>query len=249
MTMPGTADHSHAVSGSAKVQTNGFKPTGRYCVVIPAFNAAGTIGPLVQQVRTLGLPAIVVDDGSGDRTAAVASEHGALVISHLRNEGKGQALRTGFEYALRTQYDGIVTLDSDGQHDPAEIPQLVKAGELQHAGIVLGNRMSSAESMPPSRRWTNRLMSMIISTLTCRQIPDSQCGFRFIRKELLLDVPLRSVRYEVETELLLSASTRRWKIISVPIRTIYSGHASHIKPFRDTVRFLSLLARHAFYRR
>ena len=215
--------------------------TGRYCAVIPAYNAAETIGPLIQQVKAYGLAVVVVNDGSRDTTPLIASEQGAFVISHLKNQGKGCALRTGFEYAVRAHYDGVVTLDSDGQHDPAEIPQLIRAGEVQHAGIVLGNRMANGgPTMPQLRRWTNRIMSAVISRLTRQHIPDSQCGFRFIRAEVLQSVPLRAKRFEIETELLFSASARRWKIISVPVKSIYGKARSHIKPVRDTVRFVML---------
>ena len=218
--------------------------SGRYCVVIPAFQAAKTIGEVVRGIKPQGFEIVVVDDGSSDRTAAVASEQGALVISHLRNQGKGSALRTGFEYALRSRYDGIITIDGDGQHDPTEIGALVHAGELQHAGIVLGNRMTNGEAMPRLRRWTNALMSAIVSALLRQRVPDSQCGFRFIRREVLENVPLRARHFEIETELLFGAAERRWKIISVPIRSIYRNQDSHIKPLRETVRFLGVILRH-----
>ena len=222
---------------------------GRYCVVIPAFNASATIRPLVHAIKGQGLDAMVIDDGSHDQTAALASSEGALVISHLRNVGKGRALRTGFEHALRAQYDGVITMDSDGQHDPSDIPQLIQEGERQHAGITLGNRLTSEGSMPVVRRFTNRLMSLIVSTLARQRIPDSQCGFRFIRKEVLSDVPLRSRCFEIETELLCRAAVRRWKIISVPIRTIYAqDQPSYIRPIRDALRFLSVVLRHALGR-
>ena len=155
--------------------------TGRYCVIIPALNAGATIGALVRSIRLQGLSVVVVDDGSTDQTAAIASAEGALVISHLRNLGKGSALRTGFEYVLRSRFDGVVTMDSDGQHDPAEIPELIQAGECQHAGMVLGNRMVNGVAMPAARRLTNQLMSLIVSGIARQQVPDSQCGFRFIR--------------------------------------------------------------------
>ena len=221
---------------------------GRYCVVIPAFQAAKTIEPLVRDIKRQGLAVIVVDDGSTDRTAEAAAAHGALVISHLRNHGKGQALRTGFAYALRERYDGVVTMDSDGQHDPTEIPRLIQTGERQHAGIVLGNRMSRNDVMPRVRRLTNQIMSRIISALARQSIPDSQCGFRVIRKEVLEDVPLRTTRFEIETELLLRATARRWKIVSVPIQSIYREHESHIRPVRDTMRFIALVVRHLVWR-
>ena len=218
---------------------------GRYCVVIPAFEAAKTIGELIRRIKPHGLGIVVVDDGSRDRTAAIAAQEGALVISHLRNQGKGSALRTGFEYTLRSRYDGVITLDSDGQHDPAEIPSLIRAGEVQHAGIVLGNRITNGAVMPPVRRWTNTVMSGIVSSIARQRIPDSQCGFRFIRKEVLESVPLRAKHFEIETELVLGAAKRRWKIISVPVRSIYQEHhQSHIRPLQDTIRFLGLVVRY-----
>jgi glycosyltransferase involved in cell wall biosynthesis len=216
--------------------------SGTYCVLIPAYNAGHTLGPLVQSVKTQGLPVVVIDDGSRDNTAAVAAQQGALVISHLQNQGKGLALRTGFDHALRGAYDGIITMDGDGQHDPAEIPHLIKEGERQHAGIVVGDRMANGHRMPPSRQWTNRVMSRIISTISRQQIPDSQCGFRLIRREVLQQVPLRSRCFEIESELLLAAAARKWKIVSVPVRAIYEGHPSHIRPVRDGLRFVWLIA-------
>ena len=221
---------------------------GRYCAVIPAFQAAKTIGELVRRVKAQGLEVVVVDDGSRDQTAAIASAQGALVISHLRNEGKGRALRTGFEYALRSRYDGVITLDSDGQHDPQEIPHLIRTGEVQHAGMVLGNRMTSGSSMPRVRRWTNNLMSEIISTVARQWIPDTQCGFRFVRRELLESLPLRARRFEIETELVLAAAVRRWKIVSVPVRSIYENHHSHIRPVREGLRFLGVVVRYLVWR-
>lgn len=218
---------------------------GRYCVVIPAYNAAETIGELVRRVKQQGLAVVVVDDGSRDRTASAASAQGALVISHLRNEGKGCALRTGFDYARRLRFDGVVTMDSDGQHDPAEIPQLIRAGEVQHAGIVLGNRMSDGAAMPPARRGTNALMSSLVSAMVGQAIPDTQCGFRMIRREVLETLPLRAARFEIETEVVLAAARRRWKIVSIPIRSIYDHQRSHIRPVREAGRFLGVLLRHA----
>ena len=218
--------------------------TSRYCVIIPAFNAEKTIGTLVQQIRQQGLPIFVIDDGSSDHTAAVAAASGALVVSHLRNQGKGCALRTGFEHALRGGYDGIVTLDGDGQHDPADIPQLIRIGEIQHAGIVLGNRLMDGATMPSIRRRTNTFMSAIVSAVARQRIPDTQCGFRLIRKEVLSSITLRSKRFEIETELLLRAAAKRWKIVSVPVRTIYNGHASHIQPLRESVRFIGVILKH-----
>ena len=222
---------------------------GKYCVIIPAYEAAKTIGELVGRVVSQGLAVIVVDDGSRDATASIASGGGAVVISHLRNEGRGSALRTGFAHALRARYDGVVTMDSDGQYDPSEIRELVGLGERQHAGLVLGNRMANGIVMPAGWRWTNGFLSWIISGLIRQPVPDSQCGFRFIRREVLEQLSLRARCDELETELLLGAASRRWKIVSVPVRSVRTtGQRSHCKVLRDTARFLGVIARHALHR-
>lgn len=215
-----------------------------YCVIIPAYNAAKTIGALVERIKGRGHAVLVIDDGSQDRTAAAASGRGALVISHLTNEGKGRALRTGFSYALRRNFDGVITMDADGQHDPEDLDALIRAAESQQAGLVIGNRMAQAGAMPAPRRFTNRLMSLIVSAVARRRIPDSQCGYRLIRKELLAQLPLCARRFEIETEVLLKAAARKWPIISVPVRAIYTDHVSHIQPVREGARFLGLLLRH-----
>ena len=238
------------VTEPAPTQANGEPAprktaTGRYCVVIPALDAEKTIGAVVRGLKPYGVGILVIDDGSRDRTAAIASNAGALVISHLTNRGKGCALRTGFEHALRTGYDGVITLDADGQHDPAEIPRFIREGELQHAGLVLGDRMGHLDPMPPIRRWTNRLMSAVVSVVARQPIPDSQCGYRLIRKELLAHLPLRSQRFEIETEIIFGAAAKRWKIISLPIQSHYQqDHRSHIRPARETLRFVALVARY-----
>lgn len=216
----------------------------RSCVVIPAYNAAKTLEPLIRQMTQLGLDVVVVNDGSTDDTAQVATASGALVISHLGNQGKGSALRAGFAFALQAGYDAVVTVDSDGQHDPAEIPRLLAAASLPQAAVVVGHRAVNHGAMPRLRRWTNQGMSWIVSLLTRQRIPDSQCGFRVIRREVLLAIRLSSRRFDIETELLLAAARGGWTVTSVPIRTIYQHHPSRIRPVRDGWRFCRLVLRY-----
>lgn len=218
----------------------------RVCVVIPAYNAAKTLGPLVKQVKQLKLDPVVVNDGSSDETAKVAMDAGALVISHLHNKGKGTAIRTGFAYALEHGYEAVITIDSDGQHDPAEIPRLVDEAVAKPAAVVVGNRILDRGQMPMIRRVTNTIMSAIVSSMTRQRIPDSQCGFRLVRKEVIQAARLSSRRFDIETELLLAASRGGWTVSSVPVRTIYNGHFSHIRPVRDGARFFKVILRYLF---
>jgi glycosyltransferase involved in cell wall biosynthesis len=218
-------------------------------VVIPAYNAAGTIGPLIRRVKQLRLEVVVVNDGSRDETGRAAADAGAMVISHARNQGKGCALRTGFAFALQGGYDVIVTMDGDGQHDPADIPRLLDAVRTSSSAIVVGNRLADGMRMPLARRCTNRLMSCLVSLLSRQSIPDSQCGFRAISRQALSSIRLITCRFELETELLLAAARRGWTVASVPVRTIYRNHPSHIRPLADGWRFVRLVVRHLFSRR
>ena len=221
------------------------KVEGRYCVVIAAYNAAATIGSLVRWTKQQGFTVLVVDDGSSDKTASIASQEGALVLSHLKNRGKGSALRTAFQYALRSNFDGVVTLDSDVQHDPADIVRLIQAGEHQHAAIVVGNRMEQDKEMPRLRYWTNVVMSRVIGLLTHQSVPDSQCGLRMIRKQVLESIEFQSERFEIESEMILAASRQKWKVIFVPMKALYpEGLQSHIQTFPDALRFIWLIVRY-----
>ena len=222
----------------------------RVCAIIPALNASTTVGRIVDRVRQLGLDPIVVNDGTTDATVQAATTAGARVISHVTNQGKGLALRSGFAVALQFGYDVVVTLDSDGQHDPEDIPRLLEACRAQQAPIVIGHRVIDGERMPAMRRWTNRAMSTMVSMVARQSIPDSQCGLRVIRRDVLEALRLTSARFDLETELLLAVAARGWAIRSVPIRTIYHNtHRSHIRPLRDGLRFVGLVARYALWPR
>ena len=128
-------------------------------------------------------------------------------------------LRTAFSYLLRSTYDGIITLDGEGQYDPDDIPTLIRAGELQHAGMVIGNRLAQTNTLSSLDRSLSRVVSSLISRMSRQQVPDALCAFRLIRRELLASVPLKAAHTDIETELLLAASRQRWKTISIPVHS------------------------------
>ncbi len=210
-------------------------------VLIPAFNEGEYIAEVVKGALRSVSRVLVVDDGSGDQTVIVSNESGAEVICHPVNRGKGAALRTGFEALLADGSEAIVVLDGDGQHDPEELPAFIKRAEESNAGIVVGNRLADAAGMPQVRYWTNRTMSMILSWLSRQKIPDSQCGYRLIRREVLERINFTTENYDLESEMLILASRLGFKIASAPIKTIYTGQVSEIKPGRDTLRFIKLI--------
>ncbi len=213
------------------------------CAVIPAYNEAARVAPVVRGVIAAGLPPLVVDDGSADATSEVALEAGATVIRLTPNQGKGVALKTAFQWAIDQGLDAVVTLDADGQHDPAEIPSFLEAARRKSADIVLGSRMGDIRTMPPVRAATNFLMSALLSHIAGVRIADSQSGYRLVRTRVLRAIRLVSDRYDMESEMLVRAARRRFRITHVPIRTIYTGGPSSIRPGVDTLRFLRLLYR------
>lgn len=209
------------------------------CVaVIPCFNEGRKICHVVGEVRKCIPKVIVVDDGSTDATAALASMAGAEVLKLSKNHGKGAALRHGWEHARKLGYEWVLMLDGDGQHAPDEIPLFWDCAERTEAALVVGNRMNNPKGMPPVRRFVNCWMSRWISKLAGTDLPDSQCGYRLAHLATLLSLPLHSNRFEIESAMLVAFHVARKKVAFVPIRTIYESSASKINPFTDTFRWL-----------
>ena len=209
----------------------------RICALIPAHNESTSIAGVIGALKSKGLDVLVIDDGSDDGTGGIASEKGAHVIRHEHKTGKGNALQKGFDYALRHDFDGVVTIDADGQHDVNDIDQFLAIAGEHKVSVITGNRMTNAKGMPFIRYCTNRFMSWLIS-LACRQvIADTQCGYRYISCEILKEIHLACSGFEIESEILLKASKKGYRIYGVPVKTIYRDEKSKINPFIDTARF------------
>lgn len=204
--------------------------------LIPAYQEAARIGPVVEAALR-HLPVVVVDDGSGDATVETAEAAGATVLRQVPNQGKGAALRMGFRHALDAGCRAVVTLDADGQHDPAEIPAFLAAWEATHAPLIIGQR--TFDEMPLSRRIANELGTRTFSWAVGRHIADNQSGYRLIAAPLmwrLLDS--RETGFEFEVEMITTAIRAAMAIEWVPIRTIYAGESSHIRPVHHVSNFL-----------
>ena len=213
-------------------------------VVVPAFNAASTIGTLLEKLQACvpDLFCIVVDDGSHDETARIAAQQRATVLRHDVNRGKGAALRTGFA-SIRslTQLPYVITMDADLQHDPSEIHRFVAAWNRGEADIVIGSRPRFGAGMPIHRILSNTITSSLVTTRTGVPIADCQSGFRLMSREVLSAIDIESDGYEAETEFLIKAARKGYRIGFVPIRTIYgTGQSSmtHLKTTRDFLRVL-----------
>ena len=183
---------------------------------------------------------LVVDDGSADDTAQTAEEAGAQVLRQVPNQGKGAALKAGFRWALDRDYQAVVTLDADGQHDPAEIPKFLSLYAENQADLIIGQRDFS--KMPPSRRLANWLGRLTLSWAMGTPVPDNQSGYRLITRRLMaamLDSPEAGFEYEVE---MVAVCVREgYRLAWVPIQTIYAGEASHIDPLHHIWHYLRMV--------
>jgi glycosyltransferase involved in cell wall biosynthesis len=213
-------------------------------VIIPAYNAASTISGLIEKLflHVEKNNMVVVDDGSRDQTAVLAEQAGVLVLRHLHNLGKGEALKTGFVYAIKKDYHAVITIDADLQHDPGFIPDFV-AKSQESGNILIGTRKRNRLNMPLARWFANHLSSVIISILSGQSIRDSQSGYRWISVKVIKKVKLTSERYDLEPELLIKAGRLGFRIEDVSISTIYTQGKSHINPLVDTGRFIRLMWR------
>lgn len=215
--------------------------TAAYAVILPALNEAEHIAGVIQAIRGQGVDVLVVDDGSQDNTASIARNEGAVVISHERNRGKGVALHTGFQEARKRGYQAVLTLDADGQHDPAEIRDFIGIHEKTGIPVLIGNRMAHPDGMPPIRRMTNRFMSWLLCRQMRQFVPDTQNGFRLYACKILPLVLPESPGFAAESEILLNIDHWGFRMGSVPVKVIYGNERSKIRPLCDTRRFFRML--------
>ena len=213
--------------------------------VIPAYQDEKHIGDIVRRTRERVDHVLVIDDGSSDQTAQRAREAGAEVIVHDQNRGKGEAIKTGLEQGIGREVAWVILLDSDGQHLPEEIDRFLSAAaSATRPTFFIGNRMNDVARMPFIRRVVNRYMSNQISRVCGQRIPDTQCGFRMVHRQMVPELLGGGHRFDYETEVLIITSRKGYRIESVPITTVYSDEVSKIRPLRDALRFFKLMWRY-----
>lgn len=212
-------------------------------IVLPAYNAEKTLSPVVRGLRQ-SLPGafiIGLNDGSTDGTGALLRSVCDRTIEFPSNRGKGAALRAGFAAALERDCDAVLTIDSDGQHDPAFAPSIL--GALDGFHIAIGTRDLTQEQVPRHRRVANFLSSAATRLVSGGAVRDSQSGYRGIRREVLEEVKAQGDRYEYETDFIIRAAHAGFTITNVPISTIY-GPQSYFREFRDAMRVIGTLWAH-----
>ena len=209
-----------------------------YAVIIPALNAERTIAKVVTDARNELEPVLVIDDGSGDATGDVARAAGATVLRHDVNRGKGAALKTGFAWAMERGFDGVITLDADGQHLPREIGKFIDARAETNADLIIGGRSHLFGGMLPRRRNANRFSAWSISKAAGVRVTDSQSGFRFYSANLLRKLELRTNGFDMESEVIVRAGRGGLRIVTIDIDLGFVDgiSTSHYKPLKYTLR-------------
>jgi glycosyltransferase involved in cell wall biosynthesis len=206
-------------------------PLDKICILIPAYNADSTLGSVLEKIQPLHIETLVVNDGSVDETRDVALKYGVHLLEHPYNLGKGAALRTGFQYILQKDYEILITLDADAQHDPSEIPSLLKVFRSVRPDILIASRAGEFSQMTFLRCFWNRLGAKAVARLCHSDITDSQSGF------------------QTELELLIKACKKGFSVLCVPttISRIDGTRSSHFKPVADTWKECKLFLQSLFW--
>jgi glycosyltransferase involved in cell wall biosynthesis len=220
---------------------------GPEAVVIPAHNEARTIRAVAKGALQHVSLVIVVDDASSDGTAEVLEGLPVLVLRNEGNCGKAGSLLRGAAAALERGASAIVTLDGDGQHDPEDLPAVLKAHRASPAGLVIGARLHHRDRIPPARYWANRVANFWISLACGYRIADTQSGFRVYPPRLLQTTNVRADRsrsFVFESEILIEAARCGIVASCVPISVVYSsrGRASYFRPVVDVARIVRMVA-------
>ncbi|MBU1121753.1 MAG: glycosyltransferase family 2 protein [Candidatus Omnitrophota bacterium] len=222
-------------------------------VVIPAYNEGydmkgQRVTPIMPLSQLLGnikkkeLSAIVIDDGSKDNTFDIVNGEADIVIRNKDNLGKGRALKKAIDYLLvNEKFDYIITMDADGQHCSSDLDGFLSKAK-EGLSFVVGDRMGNPCDMPKLRVFTNQVMSWFISKIAQQKIPDTQCGFRLIKRDVLEEIRIKTDKFEIESEILIKAARCGFIIDSIPIKSIYfKNQRSKISPLLDTIRFVKFI--------
>lgn len=225
---------------SAHIPTAAFRPA----IVAPTYNNEQTLLEVLNRLEFTGLSIFVVDDGSTDHTAAILnawqhSRHNRYVLTHRNNAGKASALQTGFDAAREAGFSHAISIDTDGQLAPEDLPQLMAAAAADAGSLVLGARDEFAAGYPARSRVGRRVSNFLVRWECGQRVADSQCGLRIYPLDLVGVVQCRAGHFGFETEIIVRASWAGAPVISVPVTCQYfamSWRVSHFRPWRDSFR-------------
>lgn len=212
----------------------------RVCILIPTYNNAGTLSQVLEGCLFYSENIIVVNDGSTDSTDTILKRFDNItVFHHAVNQGKGMAIKTGFDAAMAAGYQYVVTIDSDGQHLPADLPYLINGLYNHPDSIIIGSRNMNRAGIPGKSSFGNKFSNFWFRFDTGIDLPDTQSGYRIYPLESLKGIRLLTWKFEFEVEILVKSAWRNIPIIPVPVRVYYPPgdiRVSHFRPFRDFTR-------------
>jgi len=221
----------------------------KIAVGIPAFNEEKNIGSVIAQLDKIADTIIVCNDGSSDMTKMIAEKMGALVINHDKNLGYGASIRSLFLKAMELNFDALVTMDADGQHNVDDVKTVLEPILKNEADIVIGSRFLSDNNkeIPKYRKAGIRIITKLANTSLDKEITDSQSGFRSYNKQVLSKILPSEFGMGVSNEILIKANKLKFRIAEVPIKVSYEGDTSTHHPithgasvFISTVKFISI---------
>ncbi len=199
-----------------------MKYNPNFYLVIPARNEATSIASVLQNAKKMvpGNRIIVIDDGSNDQTFSEAMAQGVIVLRHIINLGKGAALKTGCRYAYQKGAEGFIFMDSDGQHNPKDIPRILQS--LEGNDIVFTYRNRKSVHMPLIKKFGNFSIDLLMKLLFQIKVQDSQCGYKAITRQAYEKLALISNDYSIESEIAAKTGKYRLRFAQIPIETVYA---------------------------
>ncbi|MBC8485139.1 MAG: DUF2062 domain-containing protein [Bacteroidetes bacterium] len=210
------------------------------CVIIPTYNNCKTLDKVITGVLKFTDNIIIVNDGSTDETESILEKNKNLfIISYPENKGKGYALRKGFDFARKKGFEYAITIDSDGQHSPDDIPVFIDKLGTEPEAIIVGARNMNKESIPGKSSFGHKFSNFWFRFETGINLPDTQSGFRLYPLKPIERLRFFTKKFEFEIEVLVRAAWKGIKITSVPINIFYDSkekRISHFRPIRDFIR-------------
>ncbi len=209
-------------------------------VLIPTYNNQNTLSDVIESVLKYTDRIIVVNDGATDRTEEILSRYSNItVVKHKLNKGKGVALRTGFKKALELGYRYVITIDSDGQHNPEELPAFLEKIEKEPDSLIVGARNMEQSSVPGKSSFGHKFSNFWYKVETGIDLPDTQSGYRLYPVEKLQGMKFFTNKFEFEIEVIVRAAWRGINVTSVPVSVVYfpeETRVTHFRPVRDFTR-------------
>ena len=216
----------------------------KICVIIPTYNNANTLIDVIGEVQKYSNNIIIVNDGSTDSTAELLSSVSCLrIITFSLNKGKGAAIKTGIAEALSLGFEYAMTIDSDGQHYPDDIPKMFNALTHNPDALIIGSRNINADGMPSKNTFANKFSNFWFWAETNKRLPDTQSGFRIYPIKYYKNTKFVTTGFEFEIEILVRSAWKEINIIPIPVKVYYASpenRITHFRPFRDFMR-ISLL--------